>query len=111
MQYLGITVIVLAALITAVVGLFGKLNLLYSEVSRAVYVSKHRTYGIVNSKSGTAFLKESPNPLSNTMATIINDSNVEILSKTNDGWFEVYTESGRTGYVPIKDLDIFQYEN
>lgn len=100
-QYIGTILTGVAALITAGIGLYEKLHTVQKEIYQPVAVTEQKPkkeYGIVNDKDGWVYLREAPNVSSPALARILNDTNLEIIGKSGN-WFEVYTESGRTGYI------------
>ena len=110
-QYVGTILTGVAALITAGVGLYEKLHTLQKEIYKpAVHQKVKKQYGIVKDKDGWVNLRERPDVSCPSLAKILNDTNLEILDKTQN-WYKVYTESGRIGYIYEDRLIIFNYEN
>jgi uncharacterized protein YgiM (DUF1202 family) len=104
-QYIGTILTGIAALITAGIGIYEKINTVKSEI---IY-KKKREYGIVNDKDGWVNLRERPDVSSPSLAKILNGTNLEILEKKVN-WYKVYTESGREGYIFKDRLILVQYE-
>jgi uncharacterized protein YgiM (DUF1202 family) len=97
-QYIGTILTGVAALITAGVGLYEKLHTVQTEIYKNFKSPLKREYVIVDDPDGWVNLRLEPNTDSKIMARILNGTNLEVLNKTGN-WFEVLTESGRTGYI------------
>lgn len=104
-QYIGTILTGIAALITAGIGIYEKINIVKSEI---IY-KKKKEYGIVDDKDGWVNLRERPDISSRSLAKILNGTNLEILEK-NENWYKVYTESGREGYIFKDRLILIQYD-
>lgn len=111
-QYIGAILTGIAALITAGLGVYDKLQTVHQAIytEKAVRNKKIIEYGLVNDKDGWVYLREKPDVSSTALAKLINDTNVRILNSSNN-WYQVYTESGRIGYIYKDRLIITKYEN
>lgn len=107
-QYIGTILTGIAALITAGVGLYEKIHTVHAELTnnKQVNVKQIKQYGVVNDKDGWVNLREHADASSPAIARLLNDSNVEIISKEGN-WFKVSTESGRIGYIYFDRLLLF----
>jgi hypothetical protein len=110
-QHIGTVLMGIAAIVTAGVGLYEKLHTLQNSLYKESVDSKKikKEYGIVEDPDGWVNLRERPDVTSPSLAKILNGTNLEIVNK-NGNWFEVYTESGRSGFVFKDRLKIFYYE-
>ena len=106
-QYIGTILTGIAALITAGIGVYDKLYVVHKEINKDDSIIT-KEYGIVNDKDGWVNLREAPDLFSSIVVRILNDTNLEIIGKV-DKWFNVRTESGRTGYVFYDRLIIVKY--
>ena len=98
-QHIGVILTGIAALLTAVVGIYDKIKVVQQEIYKPVAGTKqNRQFGIVNDKDGWVNLREFPDTNSVSLAKVLNGTNLEIIDKTGN-WFKVYTESGRIGFV------------
>lgn len=105
-QHIGVILTGIAALITAGVGLYEKLYMVQAEVYKTL--NQVREYGIVNDKDGWVNLREHPSANSESLAKILNGTNLEILGRTGN-WVRVSTESGRVGYIFNDRLILVRY--
>jgi uncharacterized protein YgiM (DUF1202 family) len=108
-QYVGTILTGIAALITAGIGIYDKINTVNNEIYTSVSPETKKEYGIVNDKDGWVNLRERPDVSSPSLAKILNGTNLEILDKKVN-WYKVYTESGREGYIFKDRLILVQYE-
>ena len=104
-QHIGVTLTGCAALITAGIGVYEKLNL----IAQPIQQKTKKEYGIVDDKDGWVNLRESPNTSAPVVVKVLNGTNLEIIGK-HDNWCKVYTESGRVGFVYKDRLLIHYYE-
>ena len=108
-QYFGTILTGIAALITAGIGIYDKINTLNNEISESINFKKEKEYGVVNDKDGWVNLRERPDISSKSLAKILNGTNLEILEKKVN-WYKVYSESGRVGYIFKDRLILVKYE-
>lgn len=109
-QYIGAILTGVAALVTAGIGVYDKLHTVHKEVYLPLLQQKvKREYGIVEDKDGWVNMRERPDISSPSLARILNGTNLEVIGRSGD-WLEVYTESGRTGYIFKDRLILVEYE-